>query len=63
MTEMQAKVIMHVLNFFSFLILHLFFTTFNLKVEWSAKGYPSGVYFYRIEAGEFNATRKLLLLR
>jgi len=32
-------------------------------VEFEAKGLPSGVYFYKMIAGEFTATRKLLLLR
>jgi hypothetical protein len=32
-------------------------------VQWDASGQPSGVYFYRLQAGEFTETRKLLLLR
>jgi hypothetical protein len=32
-------------------------------VQWDASGRPSGVYFYRLQAGTFAATRKLLLLR
>jgi hypothetical protein len=31
--------------------------------EWNAEGMPSGVYFYKMEAGNFSATRRLLLLK
>lgn len=32
-------------------------------VRWDASSFPSGVYFYRLEAGNFQATRKLMLLK
>jgi hypothetical protein len=32
-------------------------------VEWSAQGIASGVYFYRLEAGDVTVTRKVVLLR
>jgi len=32
-------------------------------VTWDATGQPSGVYFYRLQAGDFVETRKLVLLR
>jgi serine protease len=32
-------------------------------VQWNASAYPSGVYFYRLEAGPFRATRKLMLMK
>jgi len=35
----------------------------SYKVTWDATGFPSGVYFYRLRAGEFIETKKLLLLR
>ncbi len=34
-----------------------------INVEWNAAGQSSGVYFYRVTAGEFAATKKMLLLK
>jgi sialate O-acetylesterase len=33
------------------------------ELKWNAEGLPSGIYFYRIKAGEFSATKKLILLK
>jgi len=33
------------------------------KVDFEANGLPSGVYFYRIQAGGFSKTKKLTLLK
>jgi hypothetical protein len=33
----------------------------NYSRPWNAAGMPSGVYFYRVRAGQFTETRKLLL--
>lgn len=33
------------------------------SVRWDASGVPSGVYFYRLQAGEFVQTRKLVVAR
>jgi hypothetical protein len=33
------------------------------SVNWNASGFPSGVYFYRLQAGSFTETKKLVLLR
>jgi hypothetical protein len=33
------------------------------EVTWDASGVPSGVYFYRLNVGSFNETRKLVLLK
>jgi hypothetical protein len=33
------------------------------KIQWQAKDFPSGVYFYRLHAGSFTETRRLVLLR
>ncbi len=35
----------------------------NHKIVWNATNKPSGIYFIRIQAGEFSANRKLLLLK
>jgi Secretion system C-terminal sorting domain len=33
------------------------------KVEWDASKYPSGVYFYKLTAGNYTAVRKMILLK
>jgi flagellar hook assembly protein FlgD len=33
------------------------------KVEWDASGLASGLYYYRLEAGEFLDVKKMILLR
>ena len=35
----------------------------SYSVSWNARNMPSGVYFCRIQAGEFSTTKKLLLLK
>ena len=38
-------------------------TAGNYEVEFNASNLPSGVYFYRLQAGEFISTKKMMLLK
>ncbi|MBT6936927.1 MAG: T9SS type A sorting domain-containing protein [Candidatus Marinimicrobia bacterium] len=33
------------------------------SIEWSAEGYPSGVYFVKLDADNFIQTQKLMLVK
>ncbi|VAX28050.1 5'-Nucleotidase domain protein [hydrothermal vent metagenome] len=35
----------------------------NYEVQWNAGDNPSGIYFYRLQSGNFTDTKKLILLR
>ncbi|MDX1699530.1 MAG: T9SS type A sorting domain-containing protein, partial [Melioribacteraceae bacterium] len=35
----------------------------NYEVTWEAGNYPNGVYFYKLKAGDFTETRKMILLK
>jgi nitrous oxidase accessory protein NosD len=35
----------------------------DYSIVWDARDRPSGVYFYRIEAGEYSETRKMVLMK
>ena len=35
----------------------------SYEISWNAANLPSGVYYYRIQAGDFSATRKMILLK
>ena len=35
----------------------------NFSVEWNATNFASGIYFYRLQAGDFVQTRKMVLLK
>jgi hypothetical protein len=32
-------------------------------VTWDAKNFPAGIYFYQLETNDFNAIKKMVLLR
>lgn len=33
------------------------------EINWDASVYPSGVYYYRLEAGDFSETKKMILIK
>ena len=35
----------------------------NYAREWNAENFPSGMYFYRMTAGKYSETKRLLLLK
>jgi hypothetical protein len=35
----------------------------SYQVEWDGSDFPSGVYFYRIQAGDFVKTKRMLLIK
>ena len=35
----------------------------SYEAEWNAFNEPSGIYFYKIEAGSFNETKKMILIK
>jgi hypothetical protein len=40
-----------------------FYQAGNYKIEWNATSYASGIYFYRLEAKNFNTVRKMVLIK
>jgi len=35
----------------------------NHQVIWNAEDLPSGMYFYKLQAGDYNETKKMVLLK
>jgi hypothetical protein len=33
------------------------------QIEWNALNFPSGVYFYKLHAGDFTGTKKMILIK
>jgi hypothetical protein len=33
------------------------------EIQWDATNFPSGVYFYKLQAGSFTDTKKMLLIK
>ncbi len=35
----------------------------SYEVNWDASNYPSGVYFYKLTAGDYSLTKKMVLIK
>jgi hypothetical protein len=35
----------------------------SYEINWNASSLPSGVYFYKLSAANFSATKKLMLIK
>jgi len=35
----------------------------NHRFQWSAAGLPTGVYFYRLQSGDFTTTKKMSVMK
>ena len=44
-------------------LINQYYEAGNYTIEWNAEGYPSGVYFVKLDAGEFTQTQKLMLVK
>ncbi len=33
------------------------------EIDWDASNYPSGVYFYKLTAGDYSETKKMVLIK
>jgi hypothetical protein len=44
-------------------LLSAFLHSGSHSIEWNATGLPSGVYFYRLDVGDFSSTKKMILLQ
>ena len=44
-------------------LVNSYYTQGNYNVEWNANSFASGIYFYRLTAGNFNMVKKMILLK
>jgi len=44
-------------------LINITLTAGNHQVEFYSKNLPSGIYFYRIKAGEFQQVKKMVLIK
>ena len=44
-------------------LINSYYASGTFNVNWNASSYASGVYFYRIESGNFNMVKKMVLLK
>ncbi|HWA06161.1 MAG TPA: T9SS type A sorting domain-containing protein, partial [Ignavibacteria bacterium] len=35
----------------------------SYEADWDASAYPSGVYYYKLESGDFTETKKMVLIK
>ena len=35
----------------------------SYSVDWDASNFPSGVYFYKLEAGDYSESKKMVLIK
>jgi hypothetical protein len=35
----------------------------NYQVQWNASNFPSGIYLYKLQAGNYTQVKRLLLLK
>ena len=63
--KQERRVILKVFNLLGHEVAQLadeFYQAGSHQIRFDARGLPSGVYFYRIQMGDFQASRKMVLL-
>jgi hypothetical protein len=44
-------------------LINNFYQAGSYKIEWNARSYASGIYFYRLESRNFNMVKKMILIK